>query len=144
LKHFKKANKDIKYKINVLDRNLSYERKKVRGLKGLSNRGMNLLRHESDQYYKKKDSALNMKKKREALEREIYRLENELNTHQKKREKLEKKNRNLKNIKAQKDKEIELIQKEIRMKDDDIGKSSAILSDLQHNIHQITENAMQY
>jgi len=126
-------------RFNVKKNELEYNRQKSH--KYQQN---NLLRHESHQYYNKKDNALKMKKKREELEREIYRLENELNTHQKKREKLEKKNRNLKNIKAQKDKEISLIQKEINIKDQDIQKSDQILRDLQDNIHQITENAMQY
>lgn len=137
-------NNDIKYKINVLDRNLSYERKKIKGLKGLSNQGRNLLRHESKQFYRKKDEALGMRRRREELEREIYRLENELNTHQKKREKLELKNKNLKNVKAQKDKEIDLIRQEIAVKDKDINDSENILSGLQKNIEEITQNAMDY
>ena len=83
-----------------------------------------------------------MKRKREELEREIYRLENELHTHQKRREKLELKNKNLKNIKAQKDKEIQLIQKEINLKDKEIGMSTNTLKQLQQNIQEITDNAM--
>lgn len=116
----------------------------MKGLQNLSKQGRNLLRHESNQFYRKKDDANAMKRRRQELEREIYRLENELNTHQKKREKLELKNKNLKNIKAQKDKEIDLIKQEISVKDKDISDSEKILKNLQNNIEEITLTAINY
>jgi hypothetical protein len=36
------VNKDIEYKINILDKNLGYEKRKTRGLKGISKMGARL------------------------------------------------------------------------------------------------------
>lgn len=73
LNQYKKVNKDIQYKINVLDKNLGYERRKTGGLRALSSRGENFYKKERDNYSQKKTQAMTQKQKRRELEREIYR-----------------------------------------------------------------------
>jgi hypothetical protein len=73
LNQFKKVNKDIEYKINVLDKNLDYEKRKTIGLKNISQNGQRLHSQELNNYNHKKTDAMKQRQKRQELEREIYR-----------------------------------------------------------------------
>ena len=142
LKKYKSVNKDIEYKIQTLDKNLTYERRKINGLQSLNENGKALLEREVKFYHDKKSNAIQSKSKRFVLEKEIYELQNLVNTYQRNREQLEVKNLHLKNVREQKQKEIELLKKEITKKDIEIDQNEKKLDVLKSNINEITETAI--
>ena len=136
-------NDSIRKTIEKRHQNLAQERKRIVDLQKLEQESRFSAEKEYTDFIQSKQNAKTTKQKRQELEKEVYNLQNMLESLRKNRAVVEDQNAKLEKLKIEREQQIMVMNEKINDKELEVSKAEKCLQDAEATLKDIIESALQ-